>query len=36
MFDILLRVMFSEKIYEVVFTFIKHFTMHALSENNIV
>ena len=35
MFGIILRVMFFEKVHEVVGTFVKIFTVHALSENDI-
>ena len=35
MFGIIWRVMFFEKVHEVLGTFVKIFTVHALSENDI-
>ena len=35
LYGIILRVMFSEKVHEVLHTFVKNFTMHALFANDI-
>ena len=35
LYGITLRVMLSEKVHEVLCTFVKNFAMHALSENDV-